>query len=275
MRGESNALKPRNMLVNWLHGCLFRQVDGFLVIGRANRALYQGHEIAGSRLFDAPYFVDNERFAGEAAAWRGRRGEVRAWLGVPDGTICFLFVGKFEAKKHPQHLIASLGRLRQNRPDLRVHGLFVGDGAMAEQLRALASTENVSTAFAGFVNQREIPKVYIAADALVLPSDYDETWGLVVNEAMACGLPALVSDRVGCGPDLVETGATGARYSFGDIEAMATVMEEWAETPGRLRHLGVAAEERVRAQYTVERSVKAVLEAVRATTEERARTAIP
>lgn len=272
MRGESHALKPRSPIVHRLHGWLFRQVDAFLVIGRANRELYARHDVPESRLFDAPYFIDNERFAGEAAAWRGRRSEVRAGLGIPAEAICFLFVGKFEAKKNPQHLITALAQLKRKRPDLSVHGLFVGEGALAGELRALGSAEDVPIGFAGFVNQREIPKVYIAADVLVLPSDYGETWGLVVNEAMACGLPALVSDRVGCGPDLVDTGATGARYPFGDIEAMVSVMEQWAEAPGLIGQLGRAAEERVRTHYTVDRSVKAVLTAVRAVTDGQTRT---
>ncbi len=63
--------------------------------------------------------------------------------------------------------------------------------------------------FLGFVNQSRLPEVYAAAHVLALPSGAEETWGLVVNEAMACGIPAVVSDAVGCGPDLVEPGVTG------------------------------------------------------------------
>ena len=78
----------------------------------------------------------------------------------------------------------------------------------------------------GFVNQSELPAVYASADVLVLPSDGQETWGLVVNEAMACGVPAVVSDAVGCGPDLIEPGRTGATFPFGDIAALAAAIEE-------------------------------------------------
>ncbi len=81
------------------------------------------------------------------------------------------------------------------------------------------------TAFLGFVNQSELPAVYAAADLLVLPSNAQETWGLVVNEAMACGTPAVVSDAVGCGPDLVDAGATGAIFPFGDIAGLAAAID--------------------------------------------------
>jgi glycosyltransferase involved in cell wall biosynthesis len=263
MRGESNTLKPRPWMVDQLHGCLFRHVDAFLAIGRANRGLYEAHGIPSERLFDAPYFVDNEWFSARAATGRAKRAELRTRLGISQEATCFLYAGKFEPKKHPQDLLAALGLLVRTRPDLKIHGLFVGDGVLAPALRARAAAEGLSVTFAGFVNQSEIPSYYAASDALVLPSDYGETWGLVVNEGMACGLPALVSDRVGCGPDLVQPGVTGERYAFGEIEAMARVLETWASTPGLLARMGGAAEEHVRLHYTVGRTVEAVLQAVR------------
>jgi len=70
-----------------------------------------------------------------------------------------------------------------------------------------------------------MPAVYAAADVIVLPSDGLETWGLAVNEAMACGLPAVVSDAVGCGPDLVEQGVTGAVFPVAQIALLAAAME--------------------------------------------------
>ena len=77
----------------------------------------------------------------------------------------------------------------------------------------------------GFLNQSELPAAYASADVLVLPSDGQETWGLVVNEAMACGIPAIVSDVVGCGPDLIDPGQTGATFPFGDVAALASAIE--------------------------------------------------
>jgi glycosyltransferase involved in cell wall biosynthesis len=95
----------------------------------------------------------------------------------------------------------------------------------------------------------------------VLPSDDGETWGLVVNEAMVCGLPAIVSDRVGCGPDLVEPGVTGAVFPFGDIPALARQLCEMAADRARARALGLRAQERV-AKYCVENAVAGTLQAI-------------
>src|SRR5206468_6864534 len=97
-----------------------------------------------------------------------------------------------------------------------------------------------------FLNQSEIAQAYVAADALVLPSD-EETWGLVVNEAMSCGRPCLVSDRVGCGPDLVVTGKTGFAFPLGDVEALSAQMVECAARPELLIAMGENAAEAIRA----------------------------
>ena len=77
---------------------------------------------------------------------------------------------------------------------------------LTSDLRPLTSDTKPAASFTGFLNQTEISRAYVAADCLVLPSDYDETWGLVVNEAMASGLPCIISDRCGCAPDLGNAG---------------------------------------------------------------------
>jgi glycosyltransferase involved in cell wall biosynthesis len=143
--------------------------------------------------------------------------------------------------------------------------LIVGTGPLEPELRARSETARIPVTFAGFLNQTEIPAAYAAADCLVLPSDYGETWGLVVNEAMACGLPAIVSDRVGCGPDLVTNGETGFRFRFGNTEDLARRLEEMARLgeEGR-RAIGERARERIIRAYSIE---KAVANTVKATFE--------
>ena len=74
-----------------------------------------------------------------------------------------------------------------------------------------------TASFVGFLNQSEISRAYVAADCLVLPSDANETWGLVVNEAMASGLPCIVSNACGCAEDLVEPIRPDLCYPVGDI----------------------------------------------------------
>src|SRR5205823_815927 len=84
----------------------------------------------------------------------------------------------------------------------------------------------VDTKLVGFLNQTEVGRAYAAADCLVLPSDAHETWGLVVNEALATGLPCAVSDAVGCAPDLIRDGETGYAHPLDDIAALAATLEQ-------------------------------------------------
>jgi glycosyltransferase involved in cell wall biosynthesis len=143
-----------------------------------------------------------------------------------------------------------------------MHLLVVGTGELMEPAQAFAREHALPVTFTGFLNQSEIAAAYVAADALVLPSDYGETWGLVVNESMACARPAIVSDRVGCGPDLVTPGVTGECFAFGDTAALAAVLERCAAERDELQRMGAAARERVLSGYRAARATEGTLRAV-------------
>ena len=140
---------------------------------------------------------------------------------------------------------------------------MVGDGPLRRECERFANENRAPVRFAGFLNQTQIVSAYVASDALVLPSDGGETWGLVVNEAMSCGLPCIVSDRVGCGPDLVTSGETGFVFPLGDVERLSKLMTQCAGDAPALAHMGVCARHRV-ARYSPSVAVEGVLRAVEA-----------
>lgn len=239
LRGESNGLAPvawwKRPIKRLVLGQFFRRVDRFLCIGAANRRFYQQFGVPAARLHAAPYAVDNERFARQAAESKKRRAEIRQQWGIAEDAFCVMFCGKFIPKKRPQDLVAAAGRLRQ--AGRKVHLLFVGAGELGSELRAACqvafdaeqpnsqlSTLNShlpAASFTGFLNQTEISAAYVAADCLVMPSDYGETWGLVANEAMASGLPCVISDHCGCAEDLGGLSAN-ATFPFADVATMAS-----------------------------------------------------
>ncbi len=260
VRGESNAMPHRPAWKRAAHRVWLRGFDRFLAIGKANRDFYLQAGIPEERIHTCPYFVDNERFAAATARLRGRRGELRQAWSIPDRATCFLFCGKLIAKKHPLDFLLALQRAVA--AGASVHALVVGDGDLMTEARALFERERLPVTFAGFLNQTEIVSAYVAADCLVLPSDTGETWGLVVNEAMACGIPAIVSDQVGCGPDLVSDDVTGTTFPMGAIDALAQRMIDLSADPGRLNAMGVAARERVSARYSVQCAVNGTMAAI-------------
>ncbi len=258
LRGESNAMAPtpawKNAIKRPLLGQLFRRVDHFLCIGTANRDLYRSYGVPESKLHMTPYAVDNTRFAQQAEAIRGQRSDIRRQWGIPKDAFVALFCGKFILKKRPLDLIKATQLLLTNNSITNnggrdVHLLFVGSGELGDEMRAncnvvfdaerspnnqelITDNRKPAASFAGFLNQTEISRAYVAADVLVLPSDYAETWGLVVNEAMASGLPCNISDRCGCGPDLGAC-AGNSVFEFGKINQLARQIVDRAHPGGQ------------------------------------------
>lgn len=268
VRGESSALRPRPWWTRALHRRLLSRFDACLAIGKANREFYRQGGVPTARVFIAPYFVDQERFLEQAARWGPERDSLRREWGIREDDVCFLFVGKLVPKKRVLDLLRACEIARRTRPSIRA--LVVGTGETGPEAQRFAREREVPSVFAGFLNQTEISRAYVAADCLVLPSDYGETWGLVVNEAMVHGLPAIVSDRVGCGPDLVEDGVTGRVFPCGDVGALARALVECAADEEGRREMGRRARARVGA-YSADRAVEGTLEAVAFVTGQRVR----
>jgi glycosyltransferase involved in cell wall biosynthesis len=249
-----------------LYRAFIPRFDGYLVVGQRAREYYAHYGADPSRMFFTPHAVDNDFFQVHADSLRAERQRLRADWGIPSAAILFLFVGKLTVGKRPSDFIRSVGEAARRRPG--TWGLVVGDGRLRSALESQVAAAGWPVRFAGFLNQTEMPKAYAASDALVLPSA--ETWGLVVNEAMASGLPAIVSDQVGCGPDLVLGGKTGEVFACGSVGELASTLARLAGTPSTLVDLGVRAQRLVR-RYSPAEAVKGTVAAVESIVAERER----
>ena len=171
-----------------------------------------------------------------------------------------LFSGKFIRKKRPGDIIEAVRCIPDcERPII----VFVGSGELEDELRSHALRCKVRCVFLGFKNQSQLPACYAAADTLILPSDGGETWGLVVNEAFACGVPAIVSDSCGCSPDLIEPGVTGFTFPMGDIATLSGVIQKMRVLKASRHDWEKALENRLES-FSVKSCVKGTLEAVNA-----------
>ena len=261
VRGEANLLRPRPAWKHALHRLLVRRYDAWLAIGSANRDFYRFHGCPEDRIFWAPYAVDNDYFAAAAVARTGRRAELRAVFGIPPGRTVFLFAGKLVEKKRPLDLFAALARL-PGEQRARAHVLVAGDGPLRAGCEQQARQQQVAVTFAGFLNQTRLPDAYAAADILVLPSDAGETWGLVVNEALASGRPAIVSRAAGCCADLVREGETGRSFSLGRRDELADAMAEYLCDPDLAVRQGQAAARLIQA-FSYSQAAEGLVAAVR------------
>jgi glycosyltransferase involved in cell wall biosynthesis len=177
---------------------------------------------------------------------------------VPDDALVCLFAGKLVEKKRPFDFLRALERLRGR----NIWALFVGDGELRASVQGAAQRMGVQARFLGFLNQSEIPAAYAACDVLVLPSDARETWGLVVNEAMASGRTAIVSHAVGCAPDLVVPGQTGHVFPLGDAERLARCIQQLDDDRDLSVRMGNRAREHVSA-FSAGAAAEGILRALR------------
>lgn len=246
VRGEANLLRPRGWWKHALHRILLRQYEAYLAIGTANEAFYRFHGCHPARIFPAPYGVDHARFAAAAHALQGTRDKIREDWKIPADALVVLFAGKMERKKHPEDVLLAVALLPEALRS-RVHVLFAGSGPELASCREMAAARQVRATFAGFLNQLRMPQAYAAADVLVLPSDAGETWGLVVNEAMASGRPALISRAAGCCGDLIVEGQTGYSFACHDVADLSRRIKTYLSEPRSTQRQGAFAARHIRA----------------------------
>jgi glycosyltransferase involved in cell wall biosynthesis len=175
-----------------------------------------------------------------------------------------LFCGKLILEKRKLDYLVALGLEHTGQPSTEMHALVVADGPLRHEAEAYTASKGVHATFAGVLDQSRIAKAYVAADCLVLPSSDGETWGLVVNEVMACGRPALASDRVGCHLDLVVPGKTGHVFSLGDVASLASHLSQPALDPTAARALGAGADALVEGRHSIPNAAAGTVRALSA-----------
>jgi glycosyltransferase involved in cell wall biosynthesis len=201
---------------------MLRQFDGYLAVGAHANEYLRRFGASDSAIVRSPHCVDNARFRREAERLRAPqlRAQLRAAAGASAGDFVVLFAGKFQARKRPLDAVRAVARLG---PSAVL--MMVGDGPLAAEARAEAARLGVRLAWKGFLNQSELPTAFAAADAMLVPSAW-ESWGLLVNEALASGVPCVVTTRVACAPDLIVEGLTGFAVEPTDIDGMAARLDD-------------------------------------------------
>ena len=236
-RGDSTLLDQqtgiRSVLKSLFLKWVYRHIDHAFYVGTNNRAYFKKYGLGDEQLSFAPHAVDNDRFAinhdTEAAA-------LRKSLNIPADAVLILFAGKLEDKKAPELLLNAFIRL--NTPD--THLLFAGNGPLEIVLKQKAGS-NPNIHFTDFKNQSQMPVLYQACDIFCLPSKGpDETWGLAVNEAMACSKAVIVSDKCGCAADLVME-SNGIIFKSENIDEITLGLTKMIANANLLTEMGNAS----------------------------------
>lgn len=227
-RGDSHLINVQGggfkaFAKKWFLRFVYQNVSKAFYVGQHNKAYYRAFGLKNEQLIYAPHAIDNNRFSNEADKWEEAAKRERQLLAIPPGSIVFLYAGKFYALKQVVLLIHAFQQLKGEQYRL----LLVGNGEQEQELKILARDDE-RILFAPFRNQSEMPCLYRMGDVFVLPSK-SETWGLGVNEAMACSRTAIVSDACGCAPELIVEGKTGFTFQWNNEADLLRVLEKFTD----------------------------------------------
>ena len=231
--GKKNILKKlfRTIFLKWVYS----RVDKALYVGTNNKNYFLQHGLKESQLVFVPHAVDNDRFSENdekfsvaAAAWRKE-------LDIAAADIVFLFAAKLDDNKNAELLIESFKALKKN----DTHLIIAGNGEKEKQLYSdYAGNKNIH--FLPFQNQSNMPVLYRVGDVFVIPSR-SETWGLSLNEAMACSRAVIASDTCGAAVDLVNNGRNGYTFESGNASDLKDKMQKCISGKDELKKLGAAS----------------------------------
>jgi glycosyltransferase involved in cell wall biosynthesis len=254
--------KPRNTFREALKTRIVRIFSSGLVAGKRSGEYLVKLGLPRERIFQGCDVVDNRHFEEGAQTARNIENSLREKLRLPQKY--FLAVSQFIPEKNLIHLLQAYARYRKAGAPGNWQLVLVGSGELKEELSISSSDLSINTNlfFVGKKNYDELPAYYGLAGAFVLPS-VSETWGLVVNEAMAAGLPVLVSERCGCADDLVKEGMNGYTFNPYNIDALTQHMLRMAGGVYELNAMAQASR-KIISRWTVEFCAENTLKAAEA-----------
>jgi glycosyltransferase involved in cell wall biosynthesis len=234
---------------------VYSHINTAFYVGTANKAYFKKYGLKEKQLIFAPHAIDNERFLSPRI---NDALKLRARFSISDEEILIIFAGKLETVKNPMLLLTAFKNLNQDNVKL----LFVGNGALEKELKESSHSESLKNKihFLDFQNQSQMPTIYQACDLFCLPS-ISETWGLAVNEAMACSKAILVSDKVGCGPDLVIDGVNGTIFRSNDKDSLVAKLNSLCINRDNLAMLGKKSA-KIISNWTFDKQVEALQSAL-------------
>jgi len=237
-----NAQSPWKLrLKKWLVRRIFSLGNAIMVSSSGGVEYLKSLGFSSDRIFLVPTAVDNDWWTEQAS--KVDRAAVRANWNIPEDATVAVFCAKLQQWKGPKDLLEAFAQADVPNSYL----VYAGDGPEKGNLERRANELGLAdrVKFLGFVNQSQLPSTYCASDFLVLPSLF-EPFGLVVNEAMLCGLPVVVSDRVGAKFDLVRPEENGYVFPAGDVDVLAATLRLILQNPAKIVLMGAAARQRMK-----------------------------
>jgi glycosyltransferase involved in cell wall biosynthesis len=249
---DSNVRVPTSSRMRLAKDALIRRfydrVDGALFVGDNNLEYHRRYGIPEERLFRGALPIDRAQLLHAVPDRTVARREIRERYGIPKEAFVVIFCGKYSPRKRPLDVVIAASMAAQR--GVPVWSLLVGEGSERRALESYCQANGVNNStLTGFVNQSSLPQYYVAADAIVVSSDRDPH-PLVISEAATLGVPAIVSDRVGCigATDTARPGINALVYPCGDRQKLSEAIQALYLDADRYREMSVAALEIAKTQ---------------------------
>ena len=248
-----NVSGAKRLFKRWWLRQITRRAAALITIGTANRMFWESYGAKSSQIFEARFAVDNDFYAQASEMRKADAGALRTTLGLT-GKVVYLFVGRLVKRKNVDLIIRAVEQLNNN----RIAVVIAGTGEAKEELESIANG-NPSVIFAGAVTPEDLPIYYAMSDVIVLPAS-QEPWGLVVNEAMACGLAVIAHRHCGATIDLVnnDNGFTLDNFT---VEELAGAMKLIADDDGLRHSMQKSSTEKIKS-WSIDAAVRGIINAV-------------
>lgn len=252
---------PRSWLVNFIKRIIYANVDAVLCPANSHTESFQFWGVPVERTFFGLNVVDNRYFSERTSAYQRQRDILKNELSLP--ASFFLGVGRCIDIKNWLDVLHAYIQAKRVVGGHMPHLVLIGDGPEKDQLAQIVAKEGIKEVhLLPFCQQETLCKYYALAEALILASS-GETWGLVINEAMASGLPVFVSRECGCAESLVEEGGNGFLFDAGDRSALTQALIDFCILPeGAKQNMGKRSAEII-SQWGLERFSQGAWQAVK------------
>jgi len=238
---------------------IIKHSDAYLAYGTRAKEYLIFLGASPEKVFISYNTIDTTFFKRQSLKLRNKKNELKNELGIKNKSVV-LFVGRLIKVKNLEYLINAYSKLKEKKD---VALLIVGDGPLREGLKDFCKTKNIKDVFfVGFKQKEELPKYYAVSDLFVLPSR-QEVWGLVLNEAMASGLPVIATNKVGGSKDLIKEGLNGYIVESGNIKQLHDAMKKILSNPKLAKLMGEKSQELIDKKFTIKHAAKGFIFAIK------------
>jgi len=260
--GIENTQSKLGKVINPLTRFIIRKVDTVIVPGTLSRNFHIKQGADSGKIFIAPNIVDIEKFVGKSSKFKEDKEKFKQELNIPNKKI-ILFIGQLIERKGVEYLINAYTKIREEQNDVCL--IIVGNGVLKTKLEEICIEKKIrDVRFTGWVSEEEKIVYYSIANLFVLPTLMD-LCPLVLNEAMACGLPVISTDAAGCAVDMIMTDENGFIVNKANANQLYSAIKKIISDDELARRMGNKSLEIIETKYSIDQSVGGFISAIKFT----------